>query len=972
MSETYNLIAVVKAKTEEALRKFNDFTKGVKSAKAELSAFEQAGRIAAGVLLRDMVQGLTASLTESIKLGGVIETLKASFEALSEAQGATDASLMELREAVRGTVSDMDLLTSANTAMSFSIPYEEFVKYAEAAAVVGRAVGIDGAQAIDNFTIALGRLSPRILDNLGIQLSLEEANKIYAERLGVTVESLTEATRATAYHTIATERLMEQAALLAGTTSEAQIAQEGFTASMKNLQTATGSLLTPLSGITPILQGAMPFFAMFSAVYIPTLITKYGALGTATTIWGGITAAASSLVTTSILGIPIIGWIAAVILAIKGLQMAWKNNWFGIRDIADNVAIAISDKIDWLMEGVTAFAEGVSEALDWLGLMWAVVTGTVEEHLTKQKDSLTQSFEDQVQIIKDNMSAALDEVTLKYGEMFAAAEAAHSKEIDEHAQFWIDQLNEQAEGFDKAVEEYQKHYDQILTDTESHYDDLISDTKSHYGDMLSETIQSYDDQLSETTTFYDEMLAEQSAFLVAIREGRARDLDDLELNFLLQKQALKDALESQQMTTEEYEEALSSLEAAYRESREDIRDTYRIQELQAEDEFRTEEERINAERTAALEKLEQEKSDEITRIEEELKAETERIEQEKADEVQRINEQRKTDLEAIQADKEALEVAHAKEMQKLEREKAVEIAGIQAQAELDMINAQKQLHTDLEKAEEEHKDASTGIWGRLWEDIERGVSGFANWIIGGSAYQDMLDDIEAAERAHSETSTEIWDGLWTDLKKDANTTFENIKTTVDDMGKTLSTSSDAVKNWATDVIVKAKEAYKGVSKETEAILSEIEAKAKQVVSKDEKPENWAQIENALEKIAELDVRIAEKEAKTGKEAKVLRGYRDEWRTELGFYTAMTVEELEELKKLPGVTELQHGFEGMVTKPTAFLAGEAGPEYVSVTPQSQGGRQLVINGPLVVIEGSADPKTARLAADLIMQELRKIA
>ena len=33
----------------------------------------------------------------------------------------------------------------------------------------------------------------------------------------------------------------------------------------------------------------------------------------------------------------------------------------------------------------------------------------------------------------------------------------------------------------------------------------------------------------------------------------------------------------------------------------------------------------------------------------------------------------------------------------------------------------------------------------------------------------------------------------------------------------------------------------------------------------------------------------------------------------------------------GLISLQHGFEGMVTQPTAFVAGEAGPEYVSVTP-----------------------------------------
>src|SRR4030095_16397606 len=34
-----------------------------------------------------------------------------------------------------------------------------------------------------------------------------------------------------------------------------------------------------------------------------------------------------------------------------------------------------------------------------------------------------------------------------------------------------------------------------------------------------------------------------------------------------------------------------------------------------------------------------------------------------------------------------------------------------------------------------------------------------------------------------------------------------------------------------------------------------------------------------------------------------------------------------------VPRFQHGYNGMITQPTLFLAGEAGPEHVKVTPQS---------------------------------------
>jgi len=75
---------------------------------------------------------------------------------------------------------------------------------------------------------------------------------------------------------------------------------------------------------------------------------------------------------------------------------------------------------------------------------------------------------------------------------------------------------------------------------------------------------------------------------------------------------------------------------------------------------------------------------------------------------------------------------------------------------------------------------------------------------------------------------------------------------------------------------------------------------------------------------------------------------------------------------PGVdVEAQRGFEGLVRGPTTFLAGERGAEWVSVTPGGRPRGGLTINGPLLLIQGSANRETAETATELIMRKLRKL-
>jgi len=73
--------------------------------------------------------------------------------------------------------------------------------------------------------------------------------------------------------------------------------------------------------------------------------------------------------------------------------------------------------------------------------------------------------------------------------------------------------------------------------------------------------------------------------------------------------------------------------------------------------------------------------------------------------------------------------------------------------------------------------------------------------------------------------------------------------------------------------------------------------------------------------------------------------------------------------ISGMPAFQHG--GIVTRPTIGLLGEKGPEAIIPLRRQSLGPQIVINGPLVNVEGSADRRTAEYAAELVEKKLQSV-
>ena len=118
---------------------------------------------------------LVARVGKSI-VGAFSETIDKSVELAESADGVvhafekigTEDYLQTLRDATKGTVSDIELMKAAVKAKDFRIPLEDLGKYLSFAQLKAQQTGQSLDYMVDSIVTGLGRQSPQILDNLGL------------------------------------------------------------------------------------------------------------------------------------------------------------------------------------------------------------------------------------------------------------------------------------------------------------------------------------------------------------------------------------------------------------------------------------------------------------------------------------------------------------------------------------------------------------------------------------------------------------------------------------------------------------------------------------------------------------------------------------------------------------------------------------------------------------------------------------
>lgn len=142
------------------------------------------------------------------KLGERGEKVNAVKRAFARITGDETAALQALRAAAQGTISDFELMSLANQAMTLGAAdsVEQFAEMVEVSRALARAQGIDARRGLESLTIGLARQSPRILDNIGIQIQLGDATTFAARAMEQARQKAAEYTAATEPGTAATVR----------------------------------------------------------------------------------------------------------------------------------------------------------------------------------------------------------------------------------------------------------------------------------------------------------------------------------------------------------------------------------------------------------------------------------------------------------------------------------------------------------------------------------------------------------------------------------------------------------------------------------------------------------------------------------------------------------------------------------------------------------------------------------------------
>ena len=202
--------------------------------------------------------GVAKFSAEAIQLAASAGPVENAFNSMAASLGRNaDSMLADLQSISRGAIDQTALMTAANTAMLLGgrTLASELPTLLEVARAGSIALGQDMQFMFQSIITGIARQSPLILDNLGIVVDLETANKQYAASLGITVEAMTEAQKQQA---LLNDILRGAPDYIANVGADATTAAENIKsleASSKELKTAWGELLLEL-GADEALAGA--------------------------------------------------------------------------------------------------------------------------------------------------------------------------------------------------------------------------------------------------------------------------------------------------------------------------------------------------------------------------------------------------------------------------------------------------------------------------------------------------------------------------------------------------------------------------------------------------------------------------------------------------------------------------------------------------------------------------------------------
>lgn len=203
-----------------------------------------------------------------------LEGVRKAFEGIATASGkSADDMLAALKKGSSGMVAQADLMKSYNSAAqlvskTFANQLPDAMSYLSK---VSAATGEDMGYMLDSLVKGVGRLSPMILDNLGIQVDLTAANEEYAKSLGVSTAELTKEQQQAALMNQVMAKLAENTASMPGVAGTAAQSIGALKAQFADIKAEIGT------AFLPVLQSLLATFQQVWAASGPEIMERIAA-----------------------------------------------------------------------------------------------------------------------------------------------------------------------------------------------------------------------------------------------------------------------------------------------------------------------------------------------------------------------------------------------------------------------------------------------------------------------------------------------------------------------------------------------------------------------------------------------------------------------------------------------------------------------------------------------------------------------
>lgn len=245
------------AKDSKVLVRIIGKDEGVTSVADKLGGtFSKLGKLALGAAGIYGIGAVTDGVKDLLKEGAGLIQIENGFNAIAAASGVNGQAILNaMQQATAGTVTAKDAMQSYNLASQ--LISDEFANNLPAAMQpllkVSTATGDSMGYLMDSLVRGVGRLSPMILDNLGIQVDLNQAYQDYADANGLVVGNMTKTEQQMALMSQVTEKLQENTANLPDMADDATLAFAQWETTLADTKATLGAGLIPL--FLPLLQG---------------------------------------------------------------------------------------------------------------------------------------------------------------------------------------------------------------------------------------------------------------------------------------------------------------------------------------------------------------------------------------------------------------------------------------------------------------------------------------------------------------------------------------------------------------------------------------------------------------------------------------------------------------------------------------------------------------------------------------------